>query len=338
MRQENPLFLLTGLASEYVLAPFAKYLIHSGFEMHEIDFALGPTRWEHYAERAESLVLITSAHPYLTVEMAKRFLPIYARKYPYVPSPLQMMSKLQPAVSVLVPHDLVSPINEAPLNEYTSLPAFDFYCDPNPQPSLFSGRRGGCEILDCGWIKSLDDRATLPDVEPRKVLLLPSMLEHLRHRYGERGFVEYFSPILTKDMTVKLPDWHGVSALEDIFRQRGDVQIAAASSPLLPLIRMHEVIVTNGTSSAFMEAAIAGKPVIGLLDTEAFPTIQHQLASIPSHPLISYHDYRQKKPIDWPSLRINGFQQMKEFDTEKLLSAILRKLGGRPCDGPRQSR
>lgn len=321
-----PLFLLAGNASEYVLAPLAAALAQAGHEVREIDFGNGDADWRQFKKRPGALVFLTSAHPYVTTDWAQRYLPVYAEKYGYVPSPLQMIEHLRPEVSVLLPHDLGGPILRAPLNEFTALPTFDFYCDPGPAPSVFAGWAGGCQILHTGWVKALDRRDTVPGVEPRRMLLLPSMIEYLRQTFGDEGFVNYFAPLLGPRVSIKLPAWHGIEKIEDIIRSRHRAQVVPADAPLYPLMRMHDIVVSNSNSSVLSESLALGRQTIVLLDDEGHYSIAAQKRGLPRHPDLLMHDYRTALPIDFDALPPPRTPQPAVFDVDLLVSAIFSHL------------
>lgn len=292
--------LTSGVDSEYVLTDLAAHLRAKGWDVTELDFGQFKGNPLPVLDRLKQdrVAYITSAHTNLTTQVAGVIAPKFVELYPNYLSPLEILRYVQPAVSLYIPHDLLTPFGDTNLNEYRFLDLFDYILSPFPDLALQATLGSTAKVVQTGWIKhaqrgaELAPRTQASPAKP-KVTLFISMLEHLRWRYGNEGLFDYFAPLLNENVTVKLPAWRDVEQIESIFKARSTAQVYPASGNSISLIVGSDLVLCNGASSIHAEANLMGCPTICLLDNEAV-TIEDQRKKLEHLPSVLFHDYRTR--------------------------------------------
>lgn len=300
----QPIVVTSGVDSEYVLSGLAEYLRGNGFTVHEIDF--GVTREDVRpllrSLRESRVSYVTSSHTNLTSRMARTIVPLFLDKYPNYLAPLEIMPLLQPQVSVYVPHDLLSPFGDANLDEFRFLDMFDHIIAPYESPALQAQVGKYTRVHDAGWIKyqegqTAGDSDSSADVRnyPRIAFFI-SFTQHLNAKYGPDGIAQYFQPLLTEGVRIKLPVWSGVEAIEDAIRKHTQAEVVDSRVSSASLIAQSDLVLCNGASSILAEAILSGVPGICVLDAEAEP-VELKLEKLREFPQLVYHDYHRREPL-----------------------------------------
>jgi hypothetical protein len=334
----QPLVITSGIASEYVLGGVAADLRQRGLEVQEFDFGTfaGDARSSLSELRHRDCVYITSAHTNLTRRVASVIAPFLLQRYPHYLSPLEFMAILKPRMSLYVPHDLLSPFGDSHLDEFRFLDLFDHILAPTADPILQSRVGRHTRVHAAGWIKFR--AGGLPaDSAPRsaalrtgassqpRITFFISFVEHLMTKYGPSGIVEYFRPILTENVSVKLPLWQGVEEVERALRDQTPARVVPAECLSTELILRSDLVLCNGASSIQAESILLGVPAICLLDSEAEPreTKVRKLVQLPN---LLFHDYETREPLP-PELVQQALasglpRRLKPFDPELVFSLI----------------
>lgn len=302
---KNKRILASGVDSEYVLGDLCDYLRARGWSVEELDFGkLSGNPYEmlekyHHAEA----VYITSAHTNLSQRTARVLAPTFSNKYPNYLSPVEIIARIQPSLSIYVPHDLLTPYGDTNLNEYRFLGLFDIVMSPFADSALQATLGPGTQVIDAGWIKNIHPTSNgridifhnLSSGQPR-VALFVSMVEHLLSKYGVDGVVNYLLPLLQEHIAVKLPAWRGVDQLETALRQTGLATVLPAELNSTSLIQAADIVICNGASSIHAESALMGKATVCLLDNEGI-SASEQRRKLEHLPGVYFHDYRDRTSI-----------------------------------------
>jgi hypothetical protein len=295
----------SGVDSEYVLGGLSRYLKDCGWEVFEFDFGQfkgdvhnalgslpeGPTAY------------ITSAHANLTANVADILVPTFRRKYPNYWSPLEFIQKIQPDISIYIPHDLLSPFGESNLSEHRFLDLFDVILSPTNIPELQAVLGSKTHVIESGWIKTADMQKDSPsdsDTEPRITLFL-SLVEWLLDRHGAHGLASYFAPLLVPGISVKLPAWSGIDKFEAILREEYCVNVIDSSVSSISVIKQSNIILCNGASSIHAEASLMGIPCVCLVTNEPWDAGE-QIKRLSHLPALHFHDYTNRIPLSKATL------------------------------------
>ncbi len=331
----KPTVITSGVDSEYVLGGLASALQAAGYGVHELDFGVIKHDVRPFLEQFSQagVAYVTSAHTNLTSRLATSIAPHLIEKYPNYLSPLEVMAHLKPSRTFYVPHDLLSPFGDSTLDEYRFLDLYDHILAPFEVPDLQSRLGKHTRVHVAGWIKyRADSRDSHPDLSlgsattPRVAVFL-SFVEHFQKKFGAAGTADYFKPILTPNVRVKLPVWHGIEEMERAIRDRTNATVVSARCPSTSLIDQSDIVLCNGASSILAESILSGVPAICLLDSEAEPmeTKQEKLKHFPQ---IVFHDYQAQTAV--PSSLIDASlsrkptRQLTAFDF-KLVERLLRE-------------
>lgn len=307
----------SGVDSEYVLGGLSRYLKDCGWEVFEFDFGQfkgdvhnalgslpeGPTAY------------ITSAHANLTANVADILVPTFRRKYPNYWSPLEFIQKIQPDISIYIPHDLLSPFGESNLSEHRFLDLFDIILSPTNIQELQTVLGVKTRVIESGWIKTADIPTfshPSTNIEPR-ITLFVSLVDWLLEKYGAHGVASYFGPLLTPGINVKLPSWSGIDKLESILREQYSVNVIDTNESSIAVINQSDIILCNGASSIHAEATLMGVPCICLLTNEPWDA-REQIKKLSHLPLLHFHDYTKRLPLSKASL-INLLKNSRKLDT-----------------------
>jgi hypothetical protein len=300
----DPCVLTSGVDSEYVLGDLCAYLRTRGWEVHELDFGV----WKIPADELlrelseRPTVYITSAHTNFDVRVAEAVLPSFARQYRNYLSPLEIIPRVNPVLSIYVPHDLLSPYGGENLDECRYLDLFDYVLAPVEDRALRATLSATTKVCDAGWIKYTETANPNNGHRPQSTAGLPavqvfvSSVSHLQERFGIDGIADYLRPLLTPGIRIKLPAWKDMDKVEDALRRVGAAEVVAAQETSARLILAADVVVCNAVSSIHAESVYLGRPTICLLDNEAF-TVEDQRRRLSHLPDIYFHDYRQRAPI-----------------------------------------
>lgn len=281
--------ITSGVDSEYVLGELAAYLRINGINVMEFDFGLPVMDVKQALQDMfnHRLVYLTSAHTNLSVRVAQQIVPIFAENYPNYLCPLEIIPLLGAnCTTIYVPHDLLTPYGDDNLQEIRFLNVFDHIFAPNDAKALKATIGGKTEVHEVGWIKYNSQNYKelyCSKSSELKVTVFVSMIEHLRHKFGLQGLIEYLRPLMRPGYVIKLPAWHGVKIVEDALRNSGfDVIPADVSS--IELIRRSDVVICNGASSIHAESSYLGRPTICMLDDEGISsdTQRKKLSSLPN--------------------------------------------------------
>lgn len=296
--------LTSGVDSEYVLGALCSHLRGKGWRVVELDFGQheGSAEGILSSLATAEVAYITSAHTNLSLRVADRLAPSFRQLYPNYLCPLEIISRIEPCVSIYVPHDLLTPYGDANLNEFRFLDLFDHVLAPIEASVLQATLPITTRVHDAGWIKYAETRETaMPTARtvqfpPARVQLFISMIEHLRGKYGVSGLIDYLRPLFGANVRIKLPEWKDVDKIELALRETGAVEVIASQAQSTDLIRNADVVVCNGASSIHAEAALLGRPTICLLDDEG-GTAEEQRAKLAHLPNIHFHDFRHRAPL-----------------------------------------
>ncbi len=293
--------LATGVASEYVLADLCEYLRLKGWDVLEIDFDhfKGDVRNHLMQLQGSEIAYLTSAHTNLSLRVADVIAPTLRSHYPNYMSPLEIIEHINPSLSIYIPHDLLTPFGDKNLNEYRYLDLFDYILTIQEPIGLQATLGQHTKVIQSGWIKYTDANATNwrpPKKESPKIALFVSMLEHLRWRYGINGIVDYFLPLLSPGMKVKLPAWDGAEEIEGKLKEIAGVEVIPSRTSSIELILDSDLIICNGASSIHAEADLMGRPTICLLDEEGISS-SDQKEKLSDFPSIYFHSYTNREPI-----------------------------------------
>lgn len=326
--------LTSGVDSEYVLTELCGHLRSSGHDVTELDFG-------QITEPAENLlaphinkdvIYITSAHSNLTLDNAKHLVPIFNKHYPNYLSPLEIINKVNPKISIYIPHDLLTPFGDTNLNEFRFLDLFDYILTPFSSQSLQAVLARQTKVIEAGWIKhsGLAYSSKSPEAPAKaRVTLFITMFEHLRWKYGEEGLVDYFAPLIRDNVKVKLPVWRGANQVETIFNARFIASIIPAAECSIRAILDADIVLCNGASSIHAEAILMGRPTICLLDDEGL-LADEQRSKLAHLNTVIFHDYRQRAPLtdDLINNAVNLYSRppSKHFDVG-LVEEIIKHHG-----------
>lgn len=295
--------LTSGVDCEYVLGELAERLRQKGWEVIELEFGTPLKCVEDLLRRlpSKNIVYITSAHANLSLRLAESMLPSFERQYRGYLSPLEILSRVKPGLSIYVPHDLLTPYGDTNLNEFRYLNLFDHILAPYGSDALQSVLFGSTLVWDAGWIKYTEAEHRLR-YRPKEVSAAPgiqmflSLVVHLQAKYGAEGIVEYLRPLLKPNVHVKLPRWKGSEEIERALRQQALVQIDSATEKSTKLIAEADLVVCNSASSIHAESALMGRTTICLLDDEGIQASE-QRRKLSHLPNFYFHDYREKAPL-----------------------------------------
>ncbi|MEQ1825012.1 MAG: hypothetical protein ABL921_03675 [Pirellula sp.] len=289
----------SGVDSEYVLGGLCEHLRSRGHEVIEFDFGKTTSCIESMLKTLsrQQVAYITSAHVTLSLRVADRLVPDLRRLYPNYLAPVEIMPILKPAVSVFVPHDLLTPYGDSNLNEFLYLDLFDHVLATNNADQLQCRLGTHTKVHDAGWIKYYHE---IPVDEPLpsapRVTLFLSMIGHMRARYGVAGFVDYLKPILTERVQVKLPGWKGIEEIEREILNQTAASIVPASTNSIDLIQESDVVICNTISSILAESILLGKPSVSLLDNEGY-VADVKRTKMKEFPSLVWHPYFERQPF-----------------------------------------
>ncbi len=329
--------IASGVGSEYVLGELVQYLRAAGWDVIEINFSSFTgdvcSLVEQY--QALDLVYITSAHTNITREVSTVVFPQLTKEHPNYLSPLEFFQILKPKLSIFIPHEILSPYGEPNIDEFRFLDLFDYILAPYSAVALQAALGKNVKVLDAGWIKYTNNR--LPANKYNKstqygpqITLFVTIYCYLKAKYGIKGFVEYFAPLLAnKNVKIKLPKWYGVEEVEKMIEKHFPSRVIPAEKNSIDCIQSSDLVICNSISSIHAEASLMGCPAICLLDHEP-PGVEEQKDKLSHLPNIIFHDYTHKAPI--PEELISRAMEnntrkvtIKAFDfqlVEKIIQAV----------------
>lgn len=327
--------ITSGVDCEYVLANLATHLRNKNYEVIELDF--GKFKEDTYLYLSQYLnddiIYITSAHTNLSLRVANTLVPSFVKLYENYLSPLEIISYLKPIVSIYIPHDLLTPYGDVNLNEYRFLDVYDYILAPYDSLQLakiVSSQR--CQIVEAGWIKY--EKTSFKEQDSIPTSLFISMVEHLRVRYGIKGFVDYLRPLLQSNTYVKLPVWSSMDTVETALKKIKNIHVIPSTMSSIELICRSKIVICNGASSIHAESSLLGKPTICILDNEGI-VVEEQKEKLAHLPNIYFHDYRTKKPIPKNVLfHLQSYSTepiLKPFDYD-LFDQIIEKIVNKYCN------
>ena len=295
--------ITSGVDSEYVIGPLAQYLRDNGWDVFEMDFGTFNVDPHALLEQlaGEDLAYITSAHTNVTRQFADAMAPTFLQ-YPNYLSPLEIFELFKPKISFYIPHDLLTPYGDVNLNEYRFLDLFDYVLSPFSAAPLQATLGAKTKVIQAGWIRHagrtplLNSSKASDEAEP-KVALFVTMIDYLRTCHGDQGVVDYFKPLLGKNVRIKLPAWHGIERIEKLLDEAFPGCVVSAQTSSIDLISDADIVVCNGVSSIHVEAGLMGRPAVCLLDNEAM-TMDYQRAKLSHLPHVYFHDYSRKEKMD----------------------------------------
>lgn len=294
--------ITSGIDSEYVLGDLSSFLRNRGYEVLELNFAK-TTRSESEniltLAKTNPIIYITSAHVNYTSQAIEHTQPTMYKQYPLYLSPLEILAILNPIKSIFIPHDLLTPFGDNNLSETRVLDLFDVILSPTEEHtlSLRSALPTSTKIYNAGWIKNHCCISKTPDQPKRKIVMFITFIYALQQTLGNKGVVDYLSPLLTKDVSIKFPNWEGVSVIEKLIKKKHpSTEIIPAKYSSVKIIKEADIIICNGTSSIHAESCLLGKPTICLLDNMGL-SLSIQYEKLKKYKGLYFHDYRNKQPI-----------------------------------------
>lgn len=257
--------LFYGMGSEYVLSPLATLMEQEGHHVVEVDVSRELDPWSKILRTAESVIFVTSAH--LTMNESSYLAQYHAERS--IPSPLTILDRIKPRRSIYVPHDLAEPILDG---ELPWLRYFDAFLAPRPGLDYL---RAYCPVVECGWVRKNSSIAPIPQAKAGELKVAWAFSEFGYHqRLGVAETVRRWQEVLNRRPTTKFPQWPGTEELERAFQHCGAKMLPSQGS-VDNLIRDHHVVITNGLSSVTLEAHLAGRMVINVIDG-SHPAADHQ--------------------------------------------------------------
>jgi hypothetical protein len=255
----NPVFLMFGFGSEYVLSPLARYLAEKGHDVVELDMGQGiDIRTTVQSLKGRDIIFISSAHPNYNAPMLKigheKDIPIF--------STLEIMMQLRPIASFYIPHDLNHPIHHV---ETPYMRFFDAVLAPTED--LWWLNRFA-PVVNVGWAKHVPSvsRYVLAkdgNQNPTTVLFLSEIWYFFLH--GVDVIYEKYRLLFELGIPFKFPVWPDVEKLEDALAAKGAKPIPAATSTY-DLIQQADLVLVNAKSSTLVESTLTGKRSLCLLD------------------------------------------------------------------------
>lgn len=301
MSLSNKTVVTSGVDSEYVLGGLSDYLRSKGAKVVEIDF--GSFKKDATALlrslSTSEVVYITSAHTNLSLRVAEKLVPKFVKLYPNYLSPLEIIPLLNPKITIYIPHDLLTPYGDTNLDEYRFLNLYDYILAPTEAAALNAALVGNTQVIEAGWIKYFQpiEEGSKHDGSKLNVVLFISMIEHLRTTLGVKGLVDYLKPLLTENVKIKLPQWRGVSELENEIKLHGKATVIDSAVDSIQMIKQADVVICNGASSIHAESCLLGIPTVCLLDNQGI-SIQEQKEKLRKFTNIIFHDYSSRAPLN----------------------------------------
>jgi hypothetical protein len=241
----------------------------------------------------------------------------------------ELLARLRPDAKVFVPHDLGTPLLG---DEVGYLQRFDLYLG-----ALASERawRRYVDVEIVGWAKHLD--ATAGDNAPAgapagRALWLFSDAETMCRADGAQRVFERLRPMVRPWCAMKFAPVQVTAGLERLLAGIG-IAVVDASTPPPEAAAHFRIVVSNGDSSAVREAALLGKPVFILTDSEVFPTrIRDRIWQF-----CDMRNVRFVPDLDAiPEHATGCAPRFRAFDFERAIAAITRLAErGRSATAPR---
>ncbi|MCM3128280.1 hypothetical protein ACFQ3J_18330 [Paenibacillus provencensis] len=251
---DDRIYLFFGYSSEYVLNPLYTEMCKMGYRCVEIEMSSHKDiRSTVKSIKGQEIVLITSAHLFYD---AHNFEKTFNYRHSEWTHCLELIEFLNPIKKVYYPHDLTSPLTEWDV-DYISL--FDLFLSPLPYLDHFNRYLRTVEV---GWIKK---RSLSVNTGNKNQLTHLFSNINFFERMDFKDFYKYWAPLYDLGVGVKLPKWQSSNVLEQKLHSCG-VRIVPSSSNIFEIIENSSVVVTNGTSSVNIEAALCGKHVVNIWD------------------------------------------------------------------------
>ena len=230
---------------------------------------------------------------------------------------MEIIALVKPIKIIFYPHDLTEPFIEY---ESQYLNQFDLFLSPaEPFTTIYSQYTATEEV---GWIKFRSNYKPGPtdsQFTPAKkaIWLLSDFILYLN--MGPQAAYEVLAPILTQNVSVKLPQWEGSDEFEEYFSQKGIV-MHSASRNAIDLIQQHDIILTNGLSSIIAESYYSGKTTVNITERSHYgDRLSFLKKNFPD--LIFYEKVVDFKLSEVPEK--SRKPTLKPFDMEKTISLII---------------
>jgi hypothetical protein len=293
--------VLSGAASEYVLGPLEQKLLESGFEVVALDFFRfkGDALARLQAIDGRSTAFVTSAHINLSRAVARYVSPQFHMEFPNYLSPLQIMATLRPAISIFVPHDLLHPFGTENLGELRFIDLFDYVLVPRGTSVPVIDSKSKTIFIQAGYTKALgrsSPRKLFESEDEPKVALFICGLYELLDCLSDSQIIDYFSPLIGRNVRVKLPLNTNSSRLESLFEEKFPGSTLSGEVSSVDLIRQSDVVIANSVSSIHVEADLMGKPVVCLTDESRYD-LESQRQLLSNLVGVLFHDYSSRAPV-----------------------------------------
>lgn len=239
-------------------------MMTEGYECLEIDTLNTPVESAIKDLQKKKIIFITSAHLLLDDHNFQNYYHSKHRIY----SPLELISIINPALSIHMPHDLSCPylIEEIPFLkqfELCLLPHKDCNFYDSFTKCIISGYpKLGVTNLPTGNIANKAGNQKGGE-KNKAIWILSNLTTHLEQ--GFDNFIKWMKPITSQNIPVKLPLWNHSDTIEKQLQQAGITTIPAKLN-IFKAMDENEVIITNGSSSIVMEAHLYGKKVAHITD------------------------------------------------------------------------
>jgi len=265
MSQNDTLYFLFGVGSEYVLKPLADRLQQDSKKVIELDLNRVSDPWAVIGKIVSPVIFITSAHLSMTGD---QFTNTYGETRTIL-SPLSLLQTLQPIRSFYISHD----VGEAILDEELPwLSLFDAFFPPRKGMSYLNQYTS---VHECGWIRKHVKTEKFDAIKASEIRIGMAFSELGYHRrLGIDRTIKHWLPIISCNPTMKFPAWPGVEKLENAFRNAG-LEVVPSDTDMANFISNHHLIITNGLSSVTHEAALSGRKVLNVVDG-SHPKFEHQ--------------------------------------------------------------
>lgn len=311
-------FLFFGDSQEYVLHPLYRKMKEMGYDCVEIDLqktddCMGTVR----SLQGQPVVLLTSAHLFKDEPYCRQVMQV---SHPVV-SALEVMELLRPVRSVYYPHDLNDGMQHYDRYWFS---LFDLFL--SPLPTNAHARRFCREYAEVGWIKK--DRTILPGHKEGPVVVGHAFSGMTYYwKMGLDKMYDFYAPIWEQGAKVKMYDSAYAPMFNDFLDQKSVARYDHTCN-IYDLIEESSVVVTTGPTSVSVEAALAGRMVLNVLDGSCPEAEQRSLAAgLPNTRVCSVEEaasaIRRMKAGKEPVFC--GKEIMKPFDYEKAVQYIVGK-------------
>lgn len=169
---------------------------------------------------------------------------------------MEIISTINPAKSIYIPHDLQSPYGESNTNENKYLDIYDYIISPFKEDEIKKTLKNA-KVIYGGWVKYFkSNKFKIKDKNIRNVYFI-SNFHYIKEKYSPIELVDFFTDI--KNHTyIKFPYWNEVEKYEE--------ELISAGFKIIPsyllstdIINSFDNIVCDNVGSIFAESNYLGK-------------------------------------------------------------------------------